>query len=72
MKRSPKRCGSSNESDWTEVLEGLASAVIVRVKQPEIEHRVSLRDFRNWLDAGGRSPAEMALKSRLRQILARS
>ena len=60
-----------HESDWTEALEGQASAVVVRVKQPEVEHRVSLRDFRNWLDGAGRSPAEMALKSRLRQILAR-
>ena len=57
------------EGDWTEALEGQAAAVVVRIKQPEIEHTVRLRDFRNWLNASGKSPAEMALKVRLRQIL---
>ena len=57
------------ESDWTEALEAGASAVVVRIKQPEVEHTVRIRDFRNWLEASGRSPAEMALKTRLRQIL---
>src|SRR6266851_6862147 len=50
------------ESDWTEALEAGASAVVVRIKQPEVEHTVRIRDFRNWLEASGRSPAEMALK----------
>jgi len=59
------------ESDWTEALEGRASAVLVRIKQPEVEHTVRLRDFRSWLEASGKSPAETALKARLRQILTR-
>jgi hypothetical protein len=32
---------------------------------------VQIRDFYNWLEAAGRSPAEMALKSRLRDILSK-
>jgi hypothetical protein len=36
---------------------------------PEVEHRVQIRDFYNWLEAAGKSPAEMALKSRLRDAL---
>jgi hypothetical protein len=43
----------------------------VSVKQPEIEHTVRVRDFENWLESAGRSPAEMALKSRLRELLSR-
>jgi hypothetical protein len=33
-------------------------------RQPEVEHRVQIRDFYNWLEAAGKSPAEMALKGR--------
>jgi hypothetical protein len=39
------------------------------IKQPEVEHRVRINNFENWLDSAGRSPAEMALKSRLRDII---
>jgi len=39
------------------------------VKQPEVEHKVRMRDFEAWLESNGRSPAEMALKSRLRELL---
>jgi hypothetical protein len=45
---------------------------VLEVRQPEIEHKVRIRDFENWLDSAGRSPAEMALKSRLRIIRIRS
>ena len=59
------------ETDWREDTECDPAAVIVNVKQPEIEHRVRIRDFENWLDSAGKSPAEMALKGRLRAILER-
>jgi hypothetical protein len=49
---------------------GLAS-VVVTIKQPEVEHRVRIRDSENWLNSIGRSPAEMALKRRLQDILGR-
>jgi hypothetical protein len=41
------------------------------VKQPEVEHRVRMRDFEAWLESNGRSPAEMSLKSRLRELLSK-
>jgi len=44
---------------------------VVRVKQPEIEHKVRAQDFENWLAAPAKSPAEMALKNRLRKMLGR-
>jgi hypothetical protein len=37
----------------------------VIVKQPEVEHTVRVRDFENWLESAGRSPAEMSLKTGL-------
>jgi len=49
----------------------LAANVLVRVRQPEVEHRVQIWDFYNWLETAGRSPADMVLKSRLRDILSK-
>jgi hypothetical protein len=45
--------------------------ITVVVKQPEVEHKVRLRDFEAWLESNGRSPTEMALKSRLRELLSK-
>src|SRR5690242_6161246 len=59
------------DSDWTDELEARDAAVVVNVKEPEVEHTVRLQNFRNWLEASGKNPAEMALKNRLRQILGR-
>jgi len=57
------------ENDWSEDPGRDPRAVVVSVKQPEIEHKVRIADFQNWLDSVGKSPAEMALKNRLRAIL---
>lgn len=57
------------ENDWSADPGRDPRAVVVNVKQPEIEHKVQIRNFQNWLDSAGKSPAEMALKSRLRAIL---
>lgn len=57
------------EDDWTEAPERGPSTVVVSIKQPEVEHRVRIKDFQNWLESAGRSPAEMALKGRLRDII---
>jgi hypothetical protein len=40
-------------------------------KHPEIEHTVRVQDFEHWLEANPRSPAEMILKNRLRELLAK-
>ncbi len=47
------------------------TSITVVVKQPEIEHKVRIRDFERWLESEGRTPAEMSLKSRLRELLKR-
>jgi hypothetical protein len=41
----------------------------VVVKQPEVEHALRMRQFEPW---NGWSPAEMVLKSRLRDLLVAS
>jgi len=41
----------------------------VTVRHPEVTHTVKLQDFENWLNRGCKSPAETALKARLRQML---
>jgi hypothetical protein len=45
--------------------------ITVKVKHTEIEHTVRVQDFERWLEASTRSPAEMILKNRLRELLAR-
>jgi hypothetical protein len=44
------------------------STITIAVKEPEVEHRVRIRDFENWLSSNGKSPAEQALKSDLRAL----
>jgi len=59
------------ENEWNADGRRPPSVFVVRVKQPEIEHKVRAQDFENWLAAPAKSPAEMALKNRLRKVLGR-
>jgi hypothetical protein len=43
--------------------------VTVKVRHPDVTHVVKIQDFENWLNRGSRSPAEILLKTRLRQML---
>ncbi len=55
--------------EWVgEIGKGLTE-VTVRVRQPEVTHRVWIKDFENWLKRQGRTPAEIVLKCRLRRML---
>jgi hypothetical protein len=56
-------------ADWVGDIGHGQTTITVVVKQPEVEHKVRMRDFEAWLESNGRSPAEMALKSRLRELL---
>jgi hypothetical protein len=50
---------------WVEEIgEGLTE-LKVRVKQPTVEHRVHMKDFRKWLESQGRTPAECTRKREL-------
>jgi hypothetical protein len=56
------------EHEWSDEPTGSAS-VVVTIKPAEVEHRVRIRDFQTWLESAPKSPAEMALKRRLRDII---
>ena len=51
-----------------EIGKGLTS-VTVKVRHPEVTHVVKIQDFENWLNRGCKSPADLVLKTRLRQML---
>jgi len=56
-------------NDWVgDIGKGLTT-VTVKVRSPELTHIVKIQDFEDWLNRGCKSPAETALKARLRQIL---
>jgi hypothetical protein len=60
------------DHEWVgEIGKGLTE-VTVRVRQPEVTHTVRIKDFENWLDRHGGTPAEIVLKSRLRQMLGKA
>jgi hypothetical protein len=58
-------------ADWVSQIGSGQTTITVAVKQPEVEHKVRMRDFEAWLESNGRSPAEMAVKSRLRKLLSK-
>ena len=59
------------DNEWVEAIGRGQTPISVKVKHPEIEHTVRVQDFERWLEGGPRSPAEMILKNRLREILAK-
>jgi hypothetical protein len=56
-------------NDWVDDIDGGQTTITVVVRQPGVEHKVRGRDFQQWLESQGRTPAEMSLKSRLRALL---
>ena len=60
------------DSQWFDHdLRKSAAHVLIQITQPAIEHRVKISDFEAWLTSSGKSPAEMSLKSRLRDLIER-
>jgi hypothetical protein len=57
------------ENEWIERIGHGQTPISVKIKHPETEHTVRVQDFERWLEATPRSPAEMALKNRLRELL---
>jgi hypothetical protein len=54
------------ENDWVNDVGGGNTTISVVVKQPEVDHKVRVRDFERWLESHGRTPAKVSLKARLR------
>ena len=61
-------------SPWVgEIGEGLTT-VTVEVREPipekpEVRHHVHMKDFRQWLEARGATPAQITARDRVRDIL---
>jgi hypothetical protein len=62
---------SFRDADWASDIGRGLTKIRVILKQPEVEHTVRVRDFENWLESAGRSPAEMSLEMRLRELLSK-
>jgi hypothetical protein len=58
-------------AEWVSQIGSGQTTITVAVKQPEVQHAVRMHDFEAWLESNGRSPAEVALKSRLRELLSK-
>ena len=46
------------DNDWANDVQRIPAMLTVRVKQPEIEHRVRTRDFEAWLDSARFDPEQ--------------
>src|ERR1700688_4381504 len=46
------------EHDWSDDPNSGSASVVVTIKEPEVEHRVRIKDFRTWLESAPKGPAE--------------
>jgi truncated hemoglobin YjbI len=56
-------------NDWIDEVGRGQTTISVVVRQPEVRHKVRVQDFERWLESQGRTPAEVSLKARLRELL---
>lgn len=61
-----RRCGFADASP------GTATRLAVTVEGPSTTHELSISKVCAWLEGGGKTPGEQALKTRLREVLARA
>jgi hypothetical protein len=59
------------QNDWVDDVGKGQNTITVVVRNAEVEHKVRVQDFERWLNSQGRTPAEVSLKSRLRELLGR-
>ena len=57
------------DNDWIDEVGRGQTIISVVVRQPEVRHKVRVQDFEQWLESQGRTPAEVSLKGRLRELL---
>jgi len=57
------------ENDWINEVGRGRTTISVAVMHPQVQHMVRIQDFERWLESQGRTPAEMSLKNRLRELL---
>jgi hypothetical protein len=56
-------------NDWVDDIGRGQTTISVVVRHPDVEHKVRVQDFDRWLESQGRTPAEVSLKGRLRELL---
>ena len=61
-----ERCG------FTDAHTGPATRLQSRCLAPSTSHEIAVGKVRAWLERNGRSPAQQALKTRLREVLGRA
>jgi hypothetical protein len=61
-----RRCG------FADAAPGSVARLRVYVEAPTTTHELSVRKLAMWLEGGGKSPREQAMKVRLRELLAKS
>src|SRR5713226_3961943 len=57
------------ENDWIDEVGRGQTTISVVVRHPEVQHKVRVQEFERWLESQGRTPAEVSLKGRLRELL---
>jgi hypothetical protein len=57
------------EHGWVPKMERAQTVLTVSSKQPEVKHHMRMADFNRWIESQGRTPAEMSLKTRTRELL---
>jgi hypothetical protein len=60
------------QDSWVEEIAQGLNTVSVLVQQPPVKHEVKMKDFLSWLGRPGGSPAEVALRDRVRKLLAKT
>ena len=70
MRRSPRPCDLFPTMNGSR-RSGTVRPILVKEKSPEIEHTIRVQEFERWLEASSRSPAEMIVKNRLPELLAK-
>lgn len=55
--------------EWVDGIAGGLNAVRVTAVTVPVEHRVTMKDFQQWLERQGRTPREVSERSRIRKIL---
>ena len=58
-----------NRSDWIDGI-GTGTRIDIEVSEPPVQHFLMYGQLRSWLDGGAKSPAEMAKKRKLKEMLA--
>ena len=57
------------ENDWIDEVGRGQTTISVAVTHAKVQHKVRVQDFERWLALQGRTPAEMSLKNRIRELL---